>query len=32
VGGSLDELAQLKQLCDKAFAMLNSGEATSCEM
>ncbi|WP_418357528.1 MarR family winged helix-turn-helix transcriptional regulator [Shewanella basaltis] len=32
VGGSLDELAQLKQLCDKAFTMLNSGEATSCEM
>ncbi|GGB54031.1 MarR family transcriptional regulator [Shewanella inventionis] len=32
VGGTLEELAQLKQLCDHAFAMLNSGEATSCEM
>ncbi|MCT8985351.1 MarR family winged helix-turn-helix transcriptional regulator [Shewanella phaeophyticola] len=32
VGGTLDDLAQLKQLCDQAYAMLNSGEATSCEM
>lgn len=32
VGGTLEDLAQLKQLCDQVFAMLNSGEATSCEM
>ena len=32
VGGTLEDLAQLKQLGEQAFAMLNSGEATSCEM
>ncbi|MGX9463471.1 MarR family winged helix-turn-helix transcriptional regulator [Shewanella sp. A14] len=32
VGGSIEDLQQLKQLCDQAFTMLNSGEASSCEM
>jgi len=32
VGGTIDDLQQLKQLCDHAFMMLNSGEANSCEM
>ena len=32
VGGSIEDLQQLKQLCDQAFTMLNSGTTSSCEM
>jgi DNA-binding MarR family transcriptional regulator len=32
VGGSIEDLQQLKLLCDQAFTMLSSGGASSCEM
>ncbi|WP_137223079.1 MarR family winged helix-turn-helix transcriptional regulator [Shewanella sp. MEBiC00475] len=32
VGGSIEDLQQLKQLCDQAFIALNSGEVSNCEM
>ncbi|MGZ9897168.1 MarR family winged helix-turn-helix transcriptional regulator [Shewanella gaetbuli] len=32
VGGDLAQLQQLKQLCDNALKMINSGKADSCEV